>query len=71
VDCVNQGQDYQIVGGQRGLFPRLELQKGGYARSRRRIVNCLDHKTGPHTKEVWTGKYARLCSKALISYGYK
>jgi hypothetical protein len=26
---------------------------------------------GPHTKEVWTGKYAQLCSKVLISYGYK
>ena len=25
--------------------------------------------TGPHTKEVWTGKYARLCRKVLISYG--
>jgi hypothetical protein len=25
--------------------------------------------TGPHTKEVWTKLAARLCSKALISYG--
>jgi hypothetical protein len=24
---------------------------------------------GPHTKEVWTGRNARLCSKALISFG--
>jgi hypothetical protein len=24
---------------------------------------------GPHTKEVWTGMYARLCSKALIFFG--
>jgi hypothetical protein len=71
VDCINRGWDYQRVGGWRGLFPRLELQKGGYARSQRRTVIGLDHKTGPHTKEVWTGKYARLCSKALISYGYK
>ena len=29
----------------------------------------LGSSTGPHTKEVWAGKYARLCSKALISYG--
>ena len=29
----------------------------------------LGSSTGPHTKEVWTGKYARLCSKALISHG--
>jgi hypothetical protein len=55
----------------RGFFPRLELQKGGYAWSWGRIVIGLDHMTRPHTKEVWTGKYARLCSKALISYGYK
>jgi hypothetical protein len=25
--------------------------------------------TGPHTKKVWTRKYAWLCSKALISFG--
>jgi hypothetical protein len=31
----------------------------------------LGSSTGPHKKEVWTRKYARLCSKALISYGYK
>jgi hypothetical protein len=31
----------------------------------------LGSSTRPHTKEVWTGKIARLCSKALISYGYK
>jgi hypothetical protein len=29
----------------------------------------LGSMTGPHTKEVWMGKYARLCSKALISFG--
>jgi hypothetical protein len=29
----------------------------------------LGSMTGPHTKEVWTGMYARLCSKALISFG--
>jgi hypothetical protein len=71
MDCINRGRDYQRVGGQRGLFLRLELQKGGYARSQRRTVIGLDHKTGPHTKEVWREKYARLCSKAFISYGYK
>jgi hypothetical protein len=31
----------------------------------------LGSSTGPHTKEVWTGKYVWSCSKALISYGYK
>jgi hypothetical protein len=56
VDCINRGRDYQRVGNRRGLFPRLELQKGGYARLQRRTVIGLDHKTGPHTKEVWTGK---------------
>jgi hypothetical protein len=34
----------------------MDLQKGGSAGSRRRTVIGLDHKTGPHTKEVWTGK---------------
>ena len=29
----------------------------------------LGSSTGPHTKEVWTGKIARMCNKALISYG--
>jgi hypothetical protein len=47
VDCINRGQDYQRVGGWRGLFPRLELQKGGYARSRRRTVIGLDLRLGP------------------------
>jgi hypothetical protein len=31
----------------------------------------LGSSTGPHTKEVWTMPAARLCNKALISYGYK
>jgi hypothetical protein len=31
----------------------------------------LGSSTGPHTTEVWTGKYARLCSKVLISHEYK
>jgi hypothetical protein len=29
----------------------------------------LGSSAGPHTKEVWTGRNARLCSKALISFG--
>jgi hypothetical protein len=33
--------------------------------------NWFGSSTGPHTKEVWTGRYARLSSKALIFYGYK
>jgi hypothetical protein len=31
----------------------------------------LGSSTGPHTKEVWMGKYTQLCSKVLISHGYK
>jgi hypothetical protein len=31
----------------------------------------LGSSTGPHAKEVWMGRYAWWCSKALISYGYK
>jgi hypothetical protein len=27
--------------------------------------------TGPLTKDVWMGRYARLSNKTLISYGYK
>jgi hypothetical protein len=41
----------QCVGGRRGFFPRLELQKGGYAGSRRRIVIGLDHRLGPTHKK--------------------
>jgi hypothetical protein len=29
----------------------------------------LGSMTGPHIKEVWMEKIARLCSKALISFG--
>jgi hypothetical protein len=29
----------------------------------------LGSMAGPHTMEVWTGMYARMCSKALISFG--
>jgi hypothetical protein len=29
----------------------------------------LGSMTGPYTKEVWTGAIARLCNKALISFG--
>jgi hypothetical protein len=35
------------VDDRRGLFLRLELQKGGYAGSRRRTVIGLDHGLGP------------------------
>jgi hypothetical protein len=38
------------------VYGRLDLQKGGSAGSWRRTVIGLDHKIGPHTKEVWTGK---------------
>jgi hypothetical protein len=31
----------------------------------------LGSSTGPHTKEVSMRKIVRLCSKALIAYGYK
>jgi hypothetical protein len=36
-----------------------------------RNSDWLGSTAGPHTKEVWTGKYVRLCSKVLITYGYK
>ena len=29
----------------------------------------LEPTTGPHIMELWTGKYARLCNKELISHG--
>jgi hypothetical protein len=69
---------YSVRGGQGMVWPgihidkeRANLQKGRYAGSQRRTVIGLGSSTGPHTKEVWTGKYARSCIKALISYGYK
>jgi hypothetical protein len=37
-----------------GSEPKLELQKGGYAGSRRRTVIGLDHRLGPtHEKCGW------------------
>jgi hypothetical protein len=41
VDFVNRGWDYLRVGGWRGLFPRLELQKGGYAGLRKKDSDWL------------------------------
>src|SRR6266567_5393463 len=38
-------------------------------RCARRAVIGLDHRPGPTPKRVWTGKIARLCNKALISFG--
>jgi hypothetical protein len=58
MDCVNRGRDYIRVGGRRGLFPRLELQKGGYAGSRRRIVIGLDHQLGPTHKKCGRASYS-------------
>jgi hypothetical protein len=31
----------------------------------------LGSSNGPHTNDLWTQKYTRLCIKALIFYGYK
>jgi hypothetical protein len=57
VGKLNRGRDYLRVGDRRGLFPRLELQKGGYARSRRRIVISLDLRLGPiHRKYGQVGQ---------------
>jgi hypothetical protein len=55
VDLCQSSSDLpQCVGDRRGLFLRLELQKGGYAGSWRRIVFGLEHRLGPHTNEVFT-----------------
>jgi hypothetical protein len=87
VGKLNQGRDYLRVGDRRGLYQsRSELPKsrrparivskvgttkGWVCEVGEEDSDWIGSSTGPHTKEVWTGKYAQLCSKALISYGYK
>ena len=63
----SQGRIPQVSQG--GLPWFWMLQKGGHARSRRRAVIGLYLRLGPIPKEVWMGKIARLCNKALISHG--
>jgi hypothetical protein len=41
--CQSRSNLPECIGDRRGLFPRLELQKGGYAGSWRRTVIGLDH----------------------------
>jgi hypothetical protein len=47
------------------------LTKGWVCEVAEKNSDWLGSSTEPHTKEVWMGKIARLCSKALISHGYK
>jgi hypothetical protein len=58
---------YFIIGVNiRGTTCLREL--GGHALCREGS-DWLGSMARPHTMEVWTGMYARLCSKALISFG--
>jgi hypothetical protein len=50
----------QCVGGRRGLFSRLELQKGGCMGSRRRTVIGLDHRLGPTHKKCGRASYSEV-----------
>jgi hypothetical protein len=84
---LNRGRDYLRVGGRRGLYQlrsgltksrrparivyEVGTTKGWVCEVAEEDRDWLGSLTGPHTKEVWTGKIAWLCSKALISYGYK
>ena len=63
VEDLGSGSVYHKIKG------RTNLQKGGHAGLLEKHGEWLGSSTGPHTKEVWTGKIARLCNKALISYG--
>jgi hypothetical protein len=47
------------------------LTKGWVCRVVEKNSDWLGSSTGPHTKEVWTRLATRMCSKALISHGYK
>jgi hypothetical protein len=87
VGKINRGRDYLWVGGRHGLcqsrsgLPKsrrparivseVGTTKGWVCKVAEEYSDWLGSSTGPHTKEVWIGKIARLCSKALISYGYK
>ena len=39
------------------------MDKWGGMQGRGEGSDCLGSYTGPHTKEVWTGRYARLASR--------
>jgi hypothetical protein len=87
VGKLNRGQDYLRVGGWRGLYQsrsglpksrrptrivsEVGTTKGWVCEVTKEDRDWLGSSTGPHTKEVWTGKIVWLCSKALICYGYK
>jgi hypothetical protein len=87
VGKLNRGRDYLRVGGRHGLcqsssgLPKggrptwicseVGTTKGWVCGVAEEDSDWLGSAIGPHTKEVWTGKITRLCSKALISYGYK
>jgi hypothetical protein len=55
----------------RGEYQRFNLLVQNWVgmRCAEKDGKWLGSSSGPHTKEVWTGKIARLCSKALISLG--
>jgi hypothetical protein len=44
------------------------LTKGWVCGVTEKNGDWLGSSTGPHTKEVWTGKYARLCSSVDLSW---
>jgi hypothetical protein len=87
VGKLNRDRDYLRVGGWRGLcqsrsgLPKgrrpawivseVGTTKGWVCGVAKEDSDWLGSLTGPHTKEVWTKLVARLCSKALISNGYK
>jgi hypothetical protein len=77
VGTLNQGRDYLRVGGlpksrrPARIVSKVGTTKGWVCEVAEEDSDWLGSSTGPHTKEVWTGMYAQLCNKALISYGYK
>jgi hypothetical protein len=69
-ESAGLGWNYQMVGDRRGLY-EVGTTKGWVCRVAEKDSHWLRSSTGPRTIDMWTGKYARLCSTSLISYGYK
>jgi hypothetical protein len=54
-----------------GIETEVGTTKGWVCWVTEKDNDWLGSSTGPHTKEVWMKPAARMCNKALISYGYK
>ena len=67
MDCMIHARVKPYISGD--VYYWYGLTKGWVCGVAEKDSDWLGSYTGPHIKEVWTGKYARLCSKDKISHG--